>query len=71
VTGAGSIEVNGARRPFAGATVLDLLREEGVDPATRFIAVAINGTVVRRADWEATEVAPGDRIEIVKPVSGG
>ena len=71
MTADGRIEVNGAARPFAGDTVLDLLREEGVDPEKKFIAVAVNGTVIRRADWPSTRIAPGDRVEIVKPVSGG
>jgi sulfur carrier protein len=71
MTRPGTIEVNGTARPFAGATVTDLLRDEGVDPAAKFIAVAVNGAVVLRADWPSTPVAAGDRVEIVKPVSGG
>jgi thiamine biosynthesis protein ThiS len=33
--------------------------------------VAINGNVVRRAEWEAAALAPGDSVEIVRPLQGG
>ena len=34
-------------------------------------AVAVNRKVVRKKDHEATQLKPGDRIEIVRPVGGG
>lgn len=65
------LRVNGEGRELAVATVIDLLRSEGVDPARRGVAVAVNGEVVRRRDWPATALSSGDRVEIVKPVAGG
>lgn len=65
------LRVNGEGRELAVATVIDLLRSEGVDPARRGVAVAVNGEVVRRRDWPATALSSGDQVEIVKPVAGG
>jgi sulfur carrier protein len=49
--------------------VVELLAEMGVDP--RGVAVALNGEVVRRSKWEATQIHPSDRVEIVTAVAGG
>jgi len=35
------------------------------------VAVAVNGEVVRRVEWEETVVADGDAVEIVRAVGGG
>jgi sulfur carrier protein len=35
------------------------------------IAVAVNGEVVRRSQWEATPLADGDRVEVLTAVQGG
>jgi sulfur carrier protein len=64
------IVLNGEPRQLpAGATVLDLLSELGRDP--RAVAVERNGDIVRRADYGATELAAGDRLEVVHFVQGG
>jgi sulfur carrier protein len=65
------LKVNGVEEEVAVATVAELLAERGIDPAVRFLAVALNGAVVRRADWSATALAAGDKIEIVRPLQGG
>ncbi|HTH99006.1 MAG TPA: sulfur carrier protein ThiS [Stellaceae bacterium] len=70
-TGTNGININGKLTPEPGETVAELLRRQGVDPAARFIAVAVNGQVVRRAAWADTALSPGDAIEIVKPFQGG
>ncbi len=67
----GGITVNGESRALPVGTVLDLLRAEGLDPAKRGIAVAVNGAVVPRRAWPEAPLAPGDRVEIVKPFAGG
>lgn len=66
----GSIRVNGKDETLSVATVLELLRVRGIDPAARGIAVALNGAVLPRRDWSAA-LKPGDDIEIVRPLSGG
>lgn len=65
------LRVNGVEEEIAVATIADLLAERGIDPAARFIAVAVNGTLVRRAEWTLARLAAGDQIEIVRPFSGG
>ncbi len=37
----------------------------------RGVAVAVNGQVVPRHAWDATRLAPGDEVEIVKLFAGG
>jgi len=49
-----------------------ILAKRGIDPEkSGGIAVAVNDRVVRRDDWEGTEVADGDRVEIVTARQGG
>jgi sulfur carrier protein len=52
-------------------TVGELLAFRGVDPVARFVAVAVNGSVVRRSEWSSKPLGPGDDVEIVRPFSGG
>jgi sulfur carrier protein len=66
------LRINGVEEPeVAAATVAELLLARGMDPRARFLAVAVNGTVVRRADWTSYPLSPGDDVEIVRPFSGG
>jgi len=65
-----TIVVNGDERPLErGATIGSLLEEFGLDP--RAVAVELNGSVLRRDRLAATELADGDRLEIVRFVQGG
>ncbi len=66
-----AITVNGEPRGEAPATLRQLVEAEGLDPDRRGLAVARNGRVVPRQQWEATDIQPGDAIEIVKPFAGG
>ncbi len=66
-----TICINGEDRRLTAATVIELLRAEGVDPGRRGVAVAVNGQVVRRSDWPSTPLSAGDAVEIVKPFAGG
>lgn len=65
------LRVNGEEAEVAAATVAELLAARGIDPSARFLAVAINGAVVRRAEWSAARLAAGDQVEIVRPLQGG
>ena len=49
--------------------LLDYLRSLGVDPAR--IAVAYNGTVLRRSELSGVTLSAGDEVEIVRAVGGG
>jgi sulfur carrier protein len=65
------VRINGKDAELAAKTIAELLAEHGIDPAARFLAVAINGSVVRRTEWTTVSLADGDRIEIVRPFQGG
>jgi sulfur carrier protein len=65
------MRINGVEEDIAATTVAELLLAHGVDPAARFLAIAVNGTVVRRAEWPSRPLSPGDDVEIVRPFSGG
>jgi sulfur carrier protein len=54
-----------------GLALPDLLRRAGVDPEQSGIAVALNGAVVRRADWPGTPVEEGDEVEVITATQGG
>ncbi len=65
------MRINGLEEEVAVTTVTELLVARGVDPAARFLAVAVNGIVVRRSEWPSRALSPGDDVEIVRPFSGG
>ena len=52
-----------------GATVTDLLSHLGL--GGRWVLVERNGEPVPRADLPTTQLAPGDRLELVRAVAGG
>ena len=65
------LKVNGVEEELAVTTVRELLEFRGIDPVARFVAVAVNGSVVRRSEWSSKPLGPGDDVEIVRPFSGG
>jgi sulfur carrier protein len=65
------IKINGVEEEVAVTTLRELLAARGIDLAARFLAVAVNGSVVRRSEWGAKPLTHGDNIEIVRPFSGG
>jgi len=66
------VAVNGERRPLpAGATLLELLGSLRITLETPAVAVAVNERLMRRAEWAAHKLAPGDRIEVVRAMQGG
>jgi sulfur carrier protein len=64
------VSVNGAATELeAGTSVADLV--DGLAAGRRRVAVARNGEVVPRGEWHETQLADGDRIEILAAVAGG
>ena len=64
------IVVNGERRCVPRDLSLDsLMVWLEIDPSR--VAVERNLAIVRKADWTATRIEPGDRLEIVWFVGGG
>jgi sulfur carrier protein len=68
------LSVNGEARDSTAADLDALFREEaeetGID-SPQGIAIALNGSVIRRRDWGTTPLAEGDRVEIVRAMQGG
>ena len=65
-----SVTVNGHSRNFQyGATVAQLLDQ--LDTAGKRVAVERNGEIVPKSLHGVTELAGGDRLEIVVAVGGG
>ena len=64
------LEVNGEEREVEdGTSVRALVRELGLVPEQ--VAVERNRRLVRRDQFDSTELAEGDRIEVVTLVGGG
>jgi sulfur carrier protein len=65
-----AIVVNGESRAApAGSTVIDLLRELGLQSGR--VAIERNLEILPRPKWPETRVEAGDRYEIVQFVGGG
>jgi sulfur carrier protein len=64
------VTVNGERHELAGGTSLATAVSLLTTSATG-VAAAINGAVVRRADWESARLADGDSIEVITAMQGG
>jgi thiamine biosynthesis protein ThiS len=65
-----AITVNGERREAkAGATVLDLLADLGLNSGR--VAIERNLEILPRPNWPETQIISGDRYEIVQFVGGG
>jgi sulfur carrier protein len=66
------VTVNGDRREVpSGATVASVVDSLADPRQGRGIAVALEGEVVPRTAWAATELADGSHLEIVAAVQGG
>ena len=65
------LTVNGVNEPLEAVTVAALLAAREIAPDGRGVAVAVNGALVRRADWATTALRAGDTVEIVRAMQGG
>ena len=65
------LKVNGIEEDVTVTSVSELLAIRGIDPGARFVAVAVNGSVIHRSEWASKPLGPGDDVEIVRPFSGG
>jgi thiamine biosynthesis protein ThiS len=64
------IILNGKRRSInSGGTIADLLNELELDP--RWVLAELNGEPLARDSLGSITLAPGDRLELVRPVAGG
>ena len=65
--------LNGEGRVLGeGATVADAVRATGTaSDSARGVAVALEGEVVPRGEWETTELPDGCQVEVLQAVQGG
>ena len=64
------IQVNGESRATpAGTTVSSLLDQLGLNAGR--VAIEYNLRILPKDKWSATQIASGDRLEIVQFVGGG
>jgi sulfur carrier protein len=54
-----------------GATVDDAVLASGAPESRRGLAVAVDGEVVPRGQWETVPLTEGQRIEVLQAVQGG
>lgn len=66
------IMLNGEEREVsAAATVAEAVALSGAPEAERGVAVAVEGEVIPRTEWEDRLLAEGEAIEVVHAVQGG
>ncbi len=64
------LQVNGEEKTYEGPlTLAALITNMGLKPDR--VAVELNRDIVPRDQWQATDLADGDRLEIVHFVGGG
>jgi len=61
--------VNGESHPLDSGNLMQFIKSLGLDPRT--VAVERNGEIVRRDNWEITELLEEDKLEIIRFVGGG
>ena len=66
------ILLNGCERDVPGGATVDQAVDAAVaTPARAGLAVAVEGEVVPRGEWERTALAEGQRVEVLHAVQGG
>lgn len=63
------IKINGEFLDKSGLTVTELIAELGYQ--TRFIAVELNGGILKKNNYDSTVLKDGDTVEVVNFVGGG
>lgn len=63
--------VNGKEIITSENDLLSLLKNLNIDIQRKGIAIAINGEIIPKPEWNKTKVKEGDKIEIVHIVFGG
>jgi sulfur carrier protein len=53
------------------ATVADAVEAAGLEGAGRGVAVAVDGEVVPRGEWDERRLNEGESVEVVRAVQGG
>jgi sulfur carrier protein len=65
-----NVTINGMPHELSdGTSLADAVSR--LTAAATGVAAAINGAVVRRTEWEGTDLADGDSVEVITAVQGG
>ena len=54
-----------------GAVLADAIAASGAPADRRGVAVAVDGEVVPRGEWDGTPLADGAHVEVLQAVQGG
>ena len=66
------VELNGEPATLPdGATVAAAIEASGAPEGRRGVAVAVDGEVVPRGEWESTRLSEGQRVEVLAAIQGG
>lgn len=65
-----TIFINGEARELEGVSTLAGLLD-ALDLPKQRVAIELNKHVVRKQDWESTNVSDNDKVEVVHFVGGG
>jgi thiazole synthase len=66
------VELNGRAHELpAGASLADAARAAGVADGARGVAVALDGEVAPRSEWEQRLLAEGSKVEVLAAIQGG
>ena len=67
-----NVVVNGEPRQLpGGATVAGVIEMLDVAPGARGVAGAVDGEVIARSRWTATELREGSVVEVLAAIQGG
>ena len=67
-----TIVLNGVSRELeAGATIASAVAATGAPLGQGGLAVAVDGEVVPRGEWDRTALREGQRVEVLQAVQGG
>jgi sulfur carrier protein len=68
------LTVNGEQRETASGNLAELWRAETEHlnlESPKGYAIALNGALIRKDQWQNTTITNGDRVEIVRAMQGG
>ena len=54
-----------------GARLSEAIEASGTAPDRRGVAVAVDGEVIPRGEWDRTRLTDGARVEVLQAVQGG
>lgn len=61
--------INGEQHELAAATLADVVQHFQLEP--QLVVTELDGQIIDRADWAATTLEAGMKIELVQFVGGG